>query len=330
MAGAAKIGYDAYKSANDKHKAEHGGESLMTAGRKKFGDLCRRLASSTARVPGKLCGLFSKLRKKQEKTLDSFETVMTPVTKDEIDAADAHNTNEALKKKQEEMGLETENLQITLEGFMDFVKKVASKIKSNFAYTLKKITDITTRGFNAAKTSDWEHVCGGSNPFCDDSTRLLTYSQAMDLIDKTVPKIIEISKRVVPVYRKTKTVADLPTPEEITALTDKITECLDYSKCNGLQYGPNLSGNAGCGWNASNTKNFVGKYITVVMNGLPKEVVDIAGTENPIDTSEEVTKSIGEARWFIKAYGKCLAEASRTILALSRTCGTRDDGQANR
>ena len=110
MAGAAKIGYDAYKSANDKHKAEHGGESLMTAGRKKFGDLCRRLASSTARVPGKLCGLFSKLRKKQEKTLDSFETVMTPVTKDEIDAADAHNTNEALKKKQEEMGLETESL----------------------------------------------------------------------------------------------------------------------------------------------------------------------------------------------------------------------------
>ena len=119
-AGLAKIGYDMYKDS--KKKQEEGGkqeepkkeedkkEPGLPTARKRFGDLCKRLISSTAKAPGRICSVFSKLRKKQEQTLNSFETVLTPVTKEEIEQADAHNTNEALKKKQEEMGLETESL----------------------------------------------------------------------------------------------------------------------------------------------------------------------------------------------------------------------------
>ena len=104
-AGLAKIGYDMYKDS--KKKQEEGGKQeenktpAVPPARKKFGELCKRLISSTAKAPGRICSAFSKLRKKQEQTLNSFETVLTPVTKEEIEQADAHNTNEALKKKQE-------------------------------------------------------------------------------------------------------------------------------------------------------------------------------------------------------------------------------------
>ena len=117
-AGLAKIGYDMYKDSKKKQeegkeepkKEEEKKEPGLPTARKRFGDLCKRLISSTAKAPGRICSAFSKLRKKQEQTLNSFETVLTPVTKEEIEQADAHNTNEALKKKQEEMGLETESL----------------------------------------------------------------------------------------------------------------------------------------------------------------------------------------------------------------------------
>ena len=75
-----------------------------------FAKKLRGLVSSMGRKCASITKLFSRSRKNQEKQVDAFETVLTPVTKEEIEQADAHNTNEALKKKQEEQGLETESL----------------------------------------------------------------------------------------------------------------------------------------------------------------------------------------------------------------------------
>ena len=322
-AGVAKIGYD---MANDKYKKSHGGESIMSAGRKKFGDLCRRLTTATAKAPGKICGMFSKLRKKQEKTLSSFETVLTPVTKEEIEQADAHNTNEALKKKQEEMGLETESFQVSVEGFMDLIKKAADKIKSGFSATLKKITDITTRGVNAAEKSNWNRVLGLGNPSNTEESHILTYNQATHIVTKTIPRIVQDSKQIVPVYNKNKTVEDLPKAEEAKVITEEIEKQTDWTVMSNMAYGPTADGNTGCGWSRQNTKTFMPKFLSVARAGLPPEVIKMTSDgEQSADTSVEATRSVAMAKWFIKAYGKCLAEVSKTVIKLADTCGMTED-----
>ena len=76
-------------------------------------EFANKLKSLVAGMGKKAAGLgkiFSKTRKRQEQQIQTFVTVLEPVTKEEIEQADAYNTNEALKKKQEEMGLETESL----------------------------------------------------------------------------------------------------------------------------------------------------------------------------------------------------------------------------
>lgn len=79
-----------------------------------FANKLKSLVASMGKKAAGLGKIFSKTRKRQEQQIQTFVTVLEPVTKEEIEQADAHNTNEALKKKQEEMGLETESLSSSL------------------------------------------------------------------------------------------------------------------------------------------------------------------------------------------------------------------------
>ena len=115
-AAAAYGGYKLYKHL----KKEEGSSSEPTPEPEKkeeapkaspeFASKLKHLVAGMGKKVAGLGKIFSRTRKNQEKQVDAFATVLTPVTKEEIEQADAHNTNEALKKKQEEMGLETESL----------------------------------------------------------------------------------------------------------------------------------------------------------------------------------------------------------------------------
>ena len=296
-----------------------------------FANKLKSLVASMGKKAAGLGKIFSKTRKRQEQQIQTFVTVLEPVTKEEIEQADAHNTNEALKKKQEEMGLETESFNIDLEsveGFMDLVKSVANKVKSGFASTLKKITDITERGVSAAEKSDWDHVLGLGNPSCSENDKLLNYRQANALLNTTIPAIIDDAKKIIPVYNKSKTVDELPKPEEMKKITGQITDNTDYSVNFGMAYGPNGSGNVECDWRSGHSKSFASQYVRRVKEGMPQEVIKMTSTEQSADTSVEATRSVAAARWFIKAYGKCLAEISKTIVKLSATCGQTEEAKA--
>ena len=207
---------------------------------------------------------------------------------------------------------------------MDVLKSVAGKVKDGFAATLKKITDITTRGVDAAEHSDWQHVLGKSNPFCNDVTRILTFKQAMDLMYKSVPVIVDNTKKVVLIYNRVKPVTELPSQDDLDKIKTSIEENTDLTKCDGSQFGPSVSGNDGCNWSSSNTRQFITIYLKTAKTGLPQEVVKLTG-EDKHEESAETIKVINEARWLVKAYGKCIAESSKTILQLAATCGKRDE-----
>ena len=295
-----------------------------------FANKLKSLVASMGKKAAGLGKIFSKTRKRQEQQIQTFVTVLEPVTKEEIEQADAHNTNEALKKKQEEMGLETESFNIDLEsveGFMDLVKSVANKVKSGFASTLKKITDITTRGVAAAEKAPWQHVLGLNNPNSNENDKILNFKQADHLLNTTIPAIVEDAKKVIPVYNKSKPVEDLPSTDEFKKITDDITSHTDYSVNYNQFYGPTGDGNTGCDWGESHSKAFASQYIRKAKEGLPQEIIKMTSNENNADTSVEATRSIAVARWLVKAYGKCLAEISKTVIKLAYTCGLTEEAK---
>jgi len=76
-------------------------------------EFASKLKNLVAGMGKKVAGLgkvFSRTRKHQEQQVDVFVTVLTPVTKEEVEEADSKNVNDQLKKKQEEAGLASENL----------------------------------------------------------------------------------------------------------------------------------------------------------------------------------------------------------------------------
>lgn len=217
------------------------------------------------------------------------------------------------------------DLQASYEGFMDILKSMANKIKDGFSTTLKKITDITTRGVSAAQSSDWNHVLGKVNPICNENNRILTFKQAMDLMTKSVPVIIEDTKKVVLVYNQTKPADELPKQEELDKIKEDIDKYTDETVCDGQPWGPNFSGNSGCNWSSTNTRQFISIYLKTTKTGLPQDVIKLTAEDRQQEETPEGVKAINEVRWLVKAYGKCIAETSKTVVKLSDTCGQRED-----
>ena len=216
-------------------------------------------------------------------------------------------------------------LQASYEGFMDILKSVAKKVSDNFAGTLKKITDVTARGIEIVQTTRWNMVLGSENPVCNETLHILTFTQGKTILEDILPEIVNTAKTIVLVHNKTKPISDLPDQSTIDKIREKMTSCMDYSRCEGMSFGPNYSGNAGCNWTNSNTKWFVDQWLRLAKTGLPQDFIKITDDSNNTDTSPEVVKSVGMAKAFTKAYGKCISECAKTILRLADTCGSRDE-----
>ena len=121
VGGMVYTAYQLGKKNND--KPSEGGESSSTPPPEKTAEENKK-PKATPEFANKLKGLvvgmgkkcagitklFSRSRKHQEQQVDAFVKVIAPTTKEGVDEKVSHNTNEELKKKQEEQGLETESL----------------------------------------------------------------------------------------------------------------------------------------------------------------------------------------------------------------------------
>lgn len=154
-AAAAYGGYKLYKHLKkDGDEKEEGSSSEPTPEPEKkeeapkaSPEFANKLKNLVAGIGKKVAGfgkIFSRTRKNQEKQVDAFATVLTPVTKEEIEQADARNTNETLKKKQEEQGLETESLK----------DMNLSDIEASQEGLFRKLSYIFTRDFKCGEIID--------------------------------------------------------------------------------------------------------------------------------------------------------------------------------
>ena len=216
-------------------------------------------------------------------------------------------------------------LQASYEGFMDVLKSVAKKVSDSFAGTLKKITDVTAKGIECVQTTRWNMVLGLSNPICNETLQILTFAQGKVILENILPEIVNTAKTIVLVYNKTKPISDLPDQSVIEKIKEQMMTNMDYSRCDGMSFGPGYSGNSGCNWTTTNTKWFVDQWLRLAKTGLPQDFIKITDDSNNQDTSPEVVKSVGMAKAFTKAYGKCIAECAKTILKLADTCGSREE-----